>query len=314
MMKYKDYYEVLGVSRTASPEEIKKSYRKLAHQYHPDVSKDPDGEAKFKEVAEAYATLKDKEKREAYDQLGKHSGGEEFSPPPNWGTQGNAQRYAFDDLDLSDLFSSFGSSSGGSRQGHAMPVPGQDYELSTTISLKEACEGVTVDLNFTVQEANDRGQSTRVPHAFKTRLPKGVTNGQRLLLRGKGGKGSRGGADGNLYLNIHFHPHPFFRTTGHDVFIDLPITPWEAALGASIRTPTLQGEVNLKIPPGTSSGQKFRIAKRGMPKKNGEHGDMYALAQITVPSSPSAEERALFEQLAGISTFNPRQHFEEQTS
>ena len=313
-MKYKDYYEVLGVSRTASPEEIKKSYRKLAHQYHPDVSKDPDGEAKFKEVAEAYATLKDKEKREAYDQLGKHSGGEEFSPPPNWGAQGNAQRYAFDDLDLSDLFSSFGSSSASSRQGHVMPVPGQDYELSTTISLKEACEGVTVDLNFTVQEANDRGQSTRVPHAFKTRLPKGVRNGQRLLLRGKGGKGSRGGADGNLYLNIHFHPHPFFRTTGHDVFIDLQITPWEAALGASIRTPTLQGEVNLKIPPGTASGQKFRIAKRGMPKKNGEHGDMYALAQITVPPSLTAEERALFEQLAGISTFNPRQHFEEQTS
>lgn len=314
-MKFKDYYEILEVARTASNDEIKKAYRKLAHQYHPDVSKDPAGEAKFKEIGEAYATLKDKEKRAAYDQLGSHPSGQEFRPPPNWAGNQGYQAYSFDDIDLSDLFASFSSGKHhtqhqGQNRGHSMPIPGQDYELATQISLEDAYHGITVDLSFTVPEYDHQGQLRRVPHTFKARIPKGVTNGQKMLLRGKGGKGANGGKDGNLYLNISFLPHRLFRVINHDLLIDLPITPWEAMLGATIKVPTLQGAVNLKVPAGAKSGQKLRISKRGMPKHNQEHGDLFAVTQIVVSTNPTEQEIALFKQLADTSTFNPRAHFE----
>ncbi|MGB7816330.1 MAG: DnaJ C-terminal domain-containing protein [Methylotenera sp.] len=318
-MKFKDYYEIIGVARTATSDEIKKAYRKLAHQYHPDVSKDPAGEAKFKEIGEAYATLKDKEKRAAYDALGRHSSGEEFRPPPGWagGQAGyqSGQTYSFDDIDLADLFASF--SKGGrhtQHQGHHMPIPGQDYELATQISLEDAYHGATVDLSFSVPEYDHQGQLRRVPHTFKARIPKGVTNGQKMLLRGKGGKGANGGKDGNLYLNISFLPHRLFRVIDHDVLIDLPITPWEAALGATVKVPTLHGAVNLKVPAGARSGQKLRIGKRGMPKHNQEHGDLFVVIQIVAPTNPTEQEIALFKQLADTSTFNPRTHFEYETA
>lgn len=307
-MKFKDYYEILGVARTATNDEIKKAYRKLAHQYHPDISKDPAGEEKFKEVGEAYSTLKDAEKRVAYDQLGSHPNGQEFRPPPEWASQHSNQEFSFEDIDLSDLFSSFSS---GKRhaQGRNMPMPGQDYELSTQITLEDAYHGTTVDLSFTVPEYDNQGQLKRVPHTFKARIPKGVTNGQKMLLRGKGGKGFHGGRDGDLYLNISFILHRLFRVMNYDLFIDLPLTPWEAALGATVKVPTLNGAVNLKIPAGTSSGQKLRITKRGMPKQNHEHGDLFAIVQISVPPNPTEQERALLKQLADTSTFNPREHF-----
>ncbi len=313
-MKFKDYYEILGVARTASSDEIKKAYRKLAHQYHPDVSKDPAGEEKFKEIGEAYATLKDAEKRAAYDELGRHPSGQEFRPPPGWsagqGSQGG-QGYSFDDIDLADLFASFSSGKRRTQhQGHNMPIPGQDYELATQISLEDASHGITVDLSFTVPEHDNLGQIKRVPHTFKARIPKGVTNGQKMLLRGKGGKGFHGGPDGNLYLNITFIPHRLFRVIDYDLFIDLPLTPWEAALGATVKVPTLAGAVNLKVPAGTSSGQKLRINKHGMPKHNHEHGDLFAVTQIVVPANLSDRERELLKELADTSTFNPRAHFE----
>ncbi|MGZ8983459.1 MAG: DnaJ C-terminal domain-containing protein [Methylotenera sp.] len=310
-MKFKDYYEILGVARTASSDEIKKAYRKLAHQYHPDVSKDPAGEAKFKEIGEAYATLKDTEKRAAYDELGRHPSGQEFRPPPDWASQHGGQGFSFEDIDLSDLFKSF---SAGRRQtqhqGRNMPIPGQDYELSTQISLEDAYQGTTADLSFTVPEYDNHGQLKRVPHTFKTRIPKGVTDGQKLLLRGKGGKGTHGGPDGNLYLNISYIPHRLFRFKDYDLFIDLPLTPWEAALGATVKVPTLAGAVNLKVPAGTGNGQKFRINKRGMPKHNQEHGDLFAVAQILMPTNLSDRERTLLKELADTSTFKPRAHFE----
>ena len=314
-MKFKDYYETLGVARTATQDEIKKAYRKLAHQYHPDVSKDPAGEEKFKEIGEAYATLKDVEKRAAYDELGRHPAGEEFRPPPNWGAnqghQQGAQGYSFDDVDLSDLFASFSKGrQGGQHQGRSMPIPGQDYELATQISLEDAFNGTTVDLNFTVPEYDAQGQLKRMPHIFKARIPKGVTDGQKMLLRGKGGKGAHGGPDGNLYLNISFTPHRLFRVIDHDLFIDLPLTVSEAALGATVKVPTLEGAVNLKVPEGIASGQKLRIAKRGLPRQGQDNGDLYAIAQIVVPAKPSDKERELFKELAAVSTFNPRAHFE----
>lgn len=313
-MKFKDYYEILGVARTASSEEIKKAYRKLAHQFHPDVSKDPAGEAKFKEVGEAYATLKDKEKRAAYDALGRHSAGEDFRPPPNWaGNQANqhGQSFSFDDIDLADLFASFSKGHQRPRHSGQQPsMPGQDYEMTTQISLEDAYHGTTVELSFKVPEYDAQGQVKHVPHTFKARIPKGMVNGQKMLLRGKGGRGFHGGKDGNLYLNIRFIPHQLFRTLGHDLYIDLPLTVSEAALGATVKVPTVDGAVNLKVPAGPKTGQKLRIANRGLPKQNQEHGDLFAVIQIVVPADLSDREQALFKALADASTFNPRAHFE----
>ncbi len=313
-MKFKDYYEILGVARTASSDEIKKAYRKLAHQYHPDVSKDPAGEAKFKEVGEAYTTLKDKEKRAAYDALGRHSAGEEFRPPPNWaGSQAyqGGQAFSFDDIDLADLFASFSKGHRHPQQSGQQPaMPGQDYEMATQISLEDAHHGTTVELSFKVPEYDAQGQLKHVPHAFKARIPKGMTNGQKMLLRGKGGKGFHGGKDGNLYLNISFIPHRLFRAQGHDLYIDLPLAASEAALGATVKVPTLDGAVNLKVPAGAKTGQKLRLANRGLPKHNQEHGDLFVVIQIVVPTSLSDKERELFKALAEASTFNPRAHFE----
>ena len=313
-MKFKDYYEILGVARTATSEEIKKAYRKLAHQYHPDISKDPAGEAKFKEVGEAYATLKDKEKRAAYDDLGRHSAGEDFRPPPNWaGKQASqgGQAFSFDDIDLADLFASFSKGQRHTQQqAQQQPMPGQDFELATQISLEDAFHGTTLDLSFSVPEYDTQGQLKHVPHTFKARIPKGLTNGQKMLLRGKGGKGFHGGKDGNLYLNISFMPHQLFRALDHDLYIDVPLTPWEAALGATVKVPTMDGAVNLKVPAGAKSGQKMRISKRGLPKHNQEHGDLFAVTQIAVPTNLSDKERELFHALADASTFNPRENFD----
>jgi curved DNA-binding protein len=308
-MKFKDYYEILGVARTATVDEIKKAYRKLAHQYHPDVSKDPAGEAKFKEIGEAYATLKDSEKRTAYDELGRHPSGQEFKPPPNWAGSQGGQEYSFDNASFEDLFASFTKGRQQSQhQSQNRPIPGQDYELATNITLEEAYAGTTVELSFTVPERGSQGQIKHVPHNIKARIPKGVINGQKMLLRGKGGKGFHGGADGNLYLNINFIQHRLFRVVEHDVYIDLPLTPWEAALGATIEVPTLAGEVNLKVPAGTSSGQKLRISKRGMPLSNQTHGDFFAVTQIVSPPVLSEKDRELLQALALNSTFNPRAH------
>ena len=319
-MKFKDYYEILGVVRTATIDDIKKSYKKLAHQYHPDVTKDPKGEEKFKEIGEAYATLKDKEKRAAYDDLGKHGAGEEFRPPPNWGGnngygqkqysqqngQGGGQSNPFDDIDLADLFASF---SGGKQQTKNQTSAGHDYELAAAISLEDANIGTMLDLNFSVPEQDTQGLVKQVPHTFKARIPKGIINGTKMLLRGKGGKGFNGGENGNLYLNISFLPHKLFKAIGHDLLIDLPITPWEAALGAIVAVPTLQGAVNLKIPAGSKSGQKMRIAKRGLTKKNDEQGDLFAIVQIVVPTDLSEKELALFTALKDSSSFDPRINF-----
>src|SRR5580765_5927423 len=310
-MKYKDYYAILGVERGADAGAIKKAYRKLAQKYHPDVSKDPQGEEKFKEIAEAYATLKDPEKRAAYDQLGKHASGEDFRPPPDWGRQfGGDSGRGFDDVDLSDLFEQFA----GRGRGRTMAMPGQDYEVTAHIGLEEAYRGATVDLELGVPEFDENGSIRRTQRSFKARIPKGATDGQRLRLRGQGGKGANGGPDGDLYLNVALRPHPLFRASGHDLYLDLPLAPWEAVLGATVNVPTLGGTVQLKVPPGTQAGQKLRLADRGLPKPHGGAGDLYAIAQIAVPRAASEKERAHYEELAKGSSFNPRGHFEQETS
>jgi curved DNA-binding protein len=313
-MKYKDYYTALGVERTATEEEIKTAYRKLARKYHPDVSKEPGAEEKFKEVSEAYKTLKDPEKRKAYDQLGSHKPGEEFRPPPDWGAHFGGGGFSFEDLDLSDLFESLATGRRGGPRQRDMRIPGQDYEVTAHITLEDAFTGAMLDLNLTVPERDEQGLLQRVQRTFKVRIPKGATEGQRMRVPGKGGKGINGGRDGDLYLNIALHPHPLFRAEGHDLYLDLPLTPWEAALGATVEVPTLAGPVALKVPPGTRAGQKLRLTGRGLPKPHEGAGDLFAVAQVVVPTVLTERERALFKELADASTFNPRGHFEREKS
>lgn len=321
-MKYKDYYSILGVERAASEDDIKKAYRKLARKYHPDVSKDPQGEAKFKDVAEAYQTLKDTEKRAAYDRLGQHRSGEDFVPSRDWGKEFNSQfndgQSSFEGVDLSDLFASFARHRGGGneRAGASMPIPGEDFDVSAAITLEDAFRGTQVTLNLSVPVYDEHGRMRRDARAVEVRIPKGASNGQRLRLRGQGGKGRHGGRDGDLYLNIALHPHPLYRVDGFDLYIDLPIAPWEAALGGAIEVPTLAGAVNLTVAPGTSSGQQLRLAKRGLPKPgNGaEAGDLFAIVKIVMPPTVDEREKNLFKQLAEGTTFNPRGHFVKEAA
>ena len=301
-MKYKDYYKILGVARGASDEEIKKAYRKLARKYHPDVSKEANAKERFQEVGEAYETLRDKEKRAAYDSLG--SGfrpDQDFRPPPDWFDRFGAGRAEdLRDVDLSDLFESMGifGRAAGRRGGfgRSVPIPGEDYEVTVRIGLEEAFRGTerAFQLNG---------------HELRARIPRGATDGQRLRLRGKGGPGANGGPPGDLYLQIALEPHPLYRANGHDLEIEVPLAPWEAALGAQVDVPTLEGRVSMKVPPGSKGGQKLRLAGKGLPRPGGGAGDLYAVLNIVVPATLTERERQLFEELREASRFEPRSRF-----
>jgi curved DNA-binding protein len=308
-MKYKDYYKILGVERSAGEEDIKKAYRKLARKYHPDVSKEANAKEKFQEASEAYETLRDKEKRAAYDSLG--SGfrpGQDFRPPPDWFDRFGGERGEdLGGVDLSDLFESlgaFGRATGFGRRGgrgekfggRPMAFPGEDYEVPVRLTLEEAYRGAERAVQLD-------GRS------FTARIPRGATDGQRLRLRGKGGPGLNGGPPGDLYLQIHLQPHPLFRASGHDLDLDVPLAPWEAALGAQIEIPTMEGRVTVKVPPGSKAGQKLRLAGKGLPKPGGGAGDLYAVLGIAVPATLTAREKQLFEELREASRFDPRGRF-----
>ena len=321
-MQFKDYYEILGLSRQASAGDIKKAYRKLAHQYHPDISKDPKGEEKFKEVNEAYRTLKDPELRKAYDELGRHQPGEEVRPPPEWGShfsQASGGGFdpedfnragGFEGINLADLFEELSRSRGAGGAYQRQPQKGQDYEVAATLSLEEAAHGTTLDLEFQVQGLDASGRPVRLPHHFKARIPKGVVDGQKMRLRGKGGKGLHGGGDGDLYLTINLLPHPFLRPIGHDLHFDVPLTPAEAILGATIKLPTLEGFVSLTIPPLSPQGKKMRLPQKGLPKPKEGAGDLIVHLVIAIPDQISEGERHLYEQLKGVSGFHPRERLE----
>jgi len=298
-MKYSDYYAALGVERGASAEEIKKAYRKLAHKYHPDVSKEPEAEVRFKEIAEAYQTLKDPEKRTAYDALGQRPQGEEFRPPPDWARQhaGGNEGFSFDDVAFGDLFSRFKTARDGGFGAGGDSMPGQDFEIPAEISIEDAFNGTTLEMQLAMPEYDASGRVRRVPHKVKARIPPGAIDGQRLRLPGKGGRGFNGGRAGDLYLDIKLKPHAVYRAADHDLYVDLRLAPWEAALGASVPVQTPAGTVNLKVPPGTSSGQKLRLAGRGLPRPRDAAGDLFAVAQIVVPAQLSERERELYEGL-----------------
>jgi curved DNA-binding protein len=311
-MKFKDYYQILGVERGASDTDIKKAYRKLAHKYHPDISKDPKGEERFKEIAEAYATLKNPEKRAEYDKLGRHRPGEEFTPPPEWGQQFGGDNQFYDDVDLADILSAFRHAGhGGRRHAEHFPMPGQDYEITAQVTLEQIYHGGEVELRVELPDYDANGLLHRVPRTFRINLPKGAADGQRLRLPGKGGQGMNGGKPGDLYVALALAPHPLFQVSGRDLSIDLPLAPWEAVLGAKVRIPTLGGDVELNIQPGTAAGRKLRLAKRGLPKADGGAGDLFAVVRIEVPTVTTAHERDLFEQLRQVSAFDPRKHFTE---
>lgn len=231
-MKFKDYYQALGVARSASADEIKKSYRKLAHKYHPDVSKDPGGEEKFKEVAEAYATLKDPEKRQAYDDLGRRPAGESFTPPPDWQQRFHMDESGFEDVDLSDLFAAFGRAGHGPRPQSDPPRRGQDFEIVAPVTLEQIFHGGEIEVRAEVPESDSNGLVHRAVRTFRITLPKGAGDGYRLRLAGKGGPGYKGGPVGDLYVALALQPHSLYRPSGRDLYLDLPLAPWEAALGA----------------------------------------------------------------------------------
>jgi len=292
-VKYKDYYATLGVPRNAELDDIKKAYRKLARANHPDLSKAPEAEARFKEVAEAYATLKDAAKRAAYDELGHPKSGAEFQPPPQWQQDFAPGGSSFDDLDLADLLAAMGRRPPGASSG-PMPIKGHDYESSITITLAQARRGTTSHLTLA------DGQGERV---LEVTIAPGASQNQKLRLRGKGGKGRNGAPDGDIYLHIQLAPHAVFRPDHHDVYFDLVLAPWEAALGAAIEVPTLDDPVILTVPAGTRSGRKLRLRGRGLLP---DHSDLYAIVHIDVPAQSSERELALYRELAQVSSFKPR--------
>ena len=315
-MKYKDYYAILGVKKEATPDEVKTAYRRLARKYHPDVSKEKDAEEKFKEMSEAYETLKDPEKRAAYDQLGSHRAGEEFRPPPDWGRQyadqfGGAAA-GFEDIDLESLFAGLAGRQGrGGPRRADFPMAGSDYEAVVRLTFLQAFHGTEVDLELAALEWTQDGGMRRVPHHVKTRIPPGVANGEKLRVPGKGGKGANGGPDGDLYLDIEVAEHPIYRTSGRDIYVDLPLTPWEAVLGTSVRLPTPAGAVTLKVPPGTRAGQELRLSGRGM-KRGSAAGHLHAVVRIDVPTVVDEKQKALYQELADTSNFNPRAQLERE--
>jgi curved DNA-binding protein len=314
-MKYKDYYKILGVERSASEDDIKKAYRKLARKFHPDVSKEKNAEEKFKEVSEAYEVLRDAEKRKAYDTMGSYQPGQDFRPPPGWEQQfhaGGAGGFQdFGDADLFDFLSGLGR--GGFRTGRgggaSIRMPGQDYEVTAHLSVEEVARGIELEVPLAVTEMNEEGELQRSTRTIKVRIPKGATDGQRLRVPGKGGPG-RGGPDGDLYVNIQLRPHDLFKVSGHDLYLEVPVAPWEAALGAEVQIPTLDARVTVKIPGGSRAGQKLRVRGKGLPKPGGADGDLYAVLQIVTPSVVNDREKELYRELERASNFNPREHFD----
>jgi curved DNA-binding protein len=314
-MEYKDYYATLGVDRGATADDIKRAYRKLARKYHPDVSKEPDAEARFKEVSEAYEALHDPEKRAAYDDVGQRfRRGQDFQPPPGWESGfefSGRDAGAGADMDFSDFFETlFGRQAQGARGPRgAVDAAGGDHHAKVVIDLADAYRGArrTIALRMPVVDAN--GHLSMQERQLDVTIPKGVREGQHLRLAGQGGPGRGGGPAGDLYLEIAFAPHPHFRVDGRDVYLDLPVAPWEAALGGAVTAPTPDGSVQLTIPPGSTSGRKLRLRGKGVP--GDPAGDLYAVLSIAVPPAGTPAAREAYEALArSLPGFNPRHALE----
>jgi len=312
-MEYKDYYQIMGIPRDATQDDIKRTYRKLARKYHPDVSKEPEAEARFKEIGEAYEVLKDPEKRAAYDRLGtRWKSGQEFQPPPEWG-QGFEFHGGEFAQSAASQFSSFfealfGRNQGGRRYSNqGFSQRGEDSHTKISIDLEDSFNGGIRSLTLQHTETSSEGRPHIRERTLNVRIPKGIQQGQHIRLAGQGSPGAGQGKAGDLYLEIIFKPHPYFSAEGKDIFMELPVAPWEAALGATISIPTPVGKVDLKIPANSRSGQKLRLKERGIPST--PPGDLYVVLQIALPPAESEQARAFYREMEQKLAFNPRARF-----
>jgi curved DNA-binding protein len=315
-VEYKDYYQTLGLTKTASQDDIEKAYRKLVRKYNPDVSEHKDADAKTKELNEAYGVLGDAETRAAYDELGQgQRAGEEFRPPPEWGAE-----YDFGTSDPGDIFANMfahtgrrkgargGADAGGARGPSRMP--GKDIHAAITIDLHDAYLGTTRTVSLRVPQHDGQGRATLQDKALSVTIPKGVTPGQQLRMQGQGHPGVGGGAAGDLYLEIALAPDARYRVEGADVYQNVPVAPWEAALGAGISVPTPSSTVEVTVPAGSQSGRKLRLKGRGIPAVVAGHpqpGDLYLILDVVLPPATSARARELYEAMARDLAFNPRE-------
>lgn len=315
-MEYKDYYGILGVERGATQDDIKRAYRKMARTYHPDVNKEPGAESKFKDAGEAYEVLKDPEKRAAYDQLGANwQQGQDFRPPPNWdagfefsgGGYTEADASQFSDF-FEGLFGRARAGGGHGRGGFAghreFHAQGQDHHAKIVIPLRDAYTGTKREITLRVPEVDDSGHVAVKDRTLSVTIPKGIREGQNIRLAGQGSPGIGKGTPGDLYLEVAFAPDPVFRVDGKDVTFDLPVAPWEAALGASVKAPTPEGAVVLKIPPGSTKGRTMRLKGKGIP--GNPPGDLNAVLKIELPPADTDKAKELYKEMERELPFNPR--------
>ncbi len=308
-MEFKDYYDILEVKRDSSQDEIKRAYRKLARKFHPDVSKEADAETRFKQVGEAYEVLKNPEKRAAYDQLGANwQAGQDFKPPPDWGQGFEHDGAGFEDSQYSDFFESlFGQR--GYRSSHErgqgeFHARGQDSHARVQIDLEDAYLGGNRTLTLKHSELGADGRPELKERTLNVRIPKGVRQGQHIRLAKQGSAGFGKGEAGDLFLEIEFARHPFYHVEGSDVYLDLPVTPWEAALGASVKIPTPASKLDLKIPANSVAGRKLRLKGKGIPSR--EPGDLYVVLQIALPPADSEAAQKAYREFEQATRFNPR--------
>lgn len=322
-MEYKDYYAVLGVAKDATQDEIKKAFKKLARKYHPDVNKEAGAEEKFKEISEANEVLSDPEKRAAYDQLGSgYQAGQDFRPPPGWdaGYEFSGRPFsgagAGDGGQFSDFFEDlFGRAYQAERAGGAGPgrgaefhgsfnARGQDHHAKIMIDLDDAMKGAKRAIKLKMPKLTDDGHVTTEERTLNVSIPKGIRPGQNIRLKGQGSPGIGKGGAGDLFLEIEFAPHPYYRVDGADLYLDLPVTPWEAALGGKVKAPTPSGAVDITVPPNSKQGQKLRLKGRGIPGKTA--GDLYVVLQIALPPADTEKAKEIYETMAKELAFNPR--------
>lgn len=312
-MDYHDYYETMGVSRDATQDEIKRAYRKLARKYHPDVTDDPEGERRFKELGEAYAVLKDPEKRAAYDELGSNwQAGQDFQPPPGWadgfefrGAGGHGGGAGFGEAGFSDFFESlFGAAQAqrGFGDGMGGPGPSRDTHAHITIELADSYNGTTRAISLSVPEVTPDGHVTTRKRTLNVKIPKGIKSGQTIRLAGQGA--SHGGRAGDLHLEVEIRQNNRYRVEGSDVYMKLPVAPWEAALGGKVTVPVPSGNIDLKIPPNSNQGRKLRLKGKGIPGK--QPGDFYVTLDVVLPPADSDSAKALYEKMSKEMAFNPR--------
>jgi len=318
-VQFKDYYAAMGVAPDASADEIKRTRRKLARKFHPDLNKDPKAAERMKEINEAYEVLGDPEKRAAYDKLrAGHRAGEEFRPPPGWdeGFEFSGGRPGADGTDFSDFFEALfgdmqrrrGGRGGrtGREQGREFAARGEDHHARIAIDLEDAFTGAKRQIALHAPEWDEGGHVRTRERVIEVAIPKGVHEGQRLRLPGLGMPGLGSGPAGDLYLEVQFHPHALYRLDGTDLSLDLPVTPWEAALGANVPVPTPGGTVEMTIPPNSENGRKLRLRGRGLP--GATPGDLFVVLQVVLPDATSAKAQDLYKTMARELAFDPRKH------